>query len=110
MSESKKEVITVKIINHTGSFAENKDIARKLRLEHILPALDKGIDVILDFSNVNSSTQSFIHALISDLIRKKGIGVLDGIFFQNCNEAVKRIVGIVVEYMQHTEEPLDQLS
>lgn len=83
-----------------GVFAENKDIARDIRINIILPALEKNEEVTLDFIKVESATQSFIHTLISDIIRKKGIEVLDFIYFKNCNETIKKIVEIVVEYMQ----------
>jgi len=44
-----------------------------------------------------------MHALISDLIRKYGIDVLDKIYFKNCNETVTKIINIVVDYMQERE-------
>ncbi len=90
----------ISIYNITGSFAENKDKAREIRINKILPALEKNEEVILDFSKVKITTQSFIHALISDAIRKKGASVLDVIYFKNCNDTVKKIIEIVVEYMQ----------
>ena len=83
-----------------GSFAENKDKARDIRVQEIIPVLEKGGDLILDFSGVDSITQSFAHALISDLIRNYGIDVLDRVTFSNCNETVSSIINIVVEYMQ----------
>ena len=94
---------TVTMLPLVGSFAENKDMARSIRLEKILPSLEKGEEVNLDFGGVGSATQSFIHALISDLIRIYGIEVLDKVFFKNCNEIVKKIINIVVEYMQERE-------
>lgn len=93
----------VKILEKTGSFAENKDVARELRQKEILPILDQGEEVTLDFSGVESTTQSFIHALISDILRKKGPGVLDRLFFKNCNETVQKLIKIVIVYMQETE-------
>lgn len=92
--------MNIEIYKLVGGFAENKDIARDIRVNIILPALEKDEEVTLDFINVKSATQSFIHALISDVIRRKGIGILDFIYFKNCNETVKKIVEIVVEYMQ----------
>ncbi|MFH1428358.1 MAG: STAS-like domain-containing protein [Candidatus Margulisiibacteriota bacterium] len=83
-----------------GSFAENKDLARALRLKEIIPAIDNNKTVILNFEGIDSATQSFIHALISDLIRKYGVKVLDSILFKNCNEITQRIISIVVDYMQ----------
>ena len=92
----------IKLYDLVGNFAENKDIASDIRDNMILPALNKKEDIVLDFSNVTSATQSFIHALISDIIRKNGIQVLDKIYFSNCNETIKKIIEIVIEYMQET--------
>jgi len=92
----------IKIFPQTGSFAENKDMAREIRIKVIIPALDKKEEIILDFVDVESATQSFVHALISDLIRNYGIEVLDEIVFKNCSETVKKIINIVTEYMQET--------
>ena len=92
---------TINIYSLVGAFAENKDIARDIRTKSIFPALEKE-EIILDFEKVESTTQSFIHALISELIREKGDEVLDKITFKNCNETVQKIIGIVVEYMQQS--------
>jgi hypothetical protein len=94
--------MNIKMREYVGEFAENKDVARKLRLEHILPTLEKNEDVTLDFEGVSGATQSFIHALISDVIRKKGSDVLDNMLFKNCAENVKKMIGIVVDYMQES--------
>lgn len=95
-------MIYIKLFKKTGSFAENKDLARTLRLEKIIPALDDNQEVVLDFKGIDSATQSFIHALISDLIRKYGSEILDKIIFKSCNETIKKIISIVIEYMQES--------
>jgi hypothetical protein len=92
------------ILSRAGAFAENKDTARDIRLGEIIPALEKGEDVILDFAGVDATTQSFIHALISDLLRKFGSGVLDRLEFKSCNDTVRKIITIVVDYMQEGAE------
>lgn len=97
--------ITVRMLSAVGTFAEDKDLARELRRDVISPALNAGADVILDFSGIESTTQSFIHALISELIRDRGIDVLDHMPFKGCNNTVKTIISIVIDYMQHEEEP-----
>lgn len=96
--------ITIRIYKSVGAFAENKDIARDIRLERIVPALKKGQDVVLDFHGVEGATQSFIHALISQVIRDNGPPVLDKVAFKDCNETVRKIIEIVVDYMQHEDE------
>ena len=90
----------ISIFDQTGAFAENKDIARELRIREMIPALDKGEEVVLDFGRVEAATQSFIHALISDVLRKYGNDVLDKLAFKSCNDTIKKIIGIVVDYMQ----------
>ncbi len=95
------ETTTLKLLNYVGAFAENKDIAQKLRREIILPRLSEDYEVILDFGGVGNTTQSFIHALISEAIRRHGIDVLDRLLFKECNDKVKSIVSIVTDYMQY---------
>lgn len=95
-------MIRIKLFEQVGSFAENKDIARDIRLKKLIPALDNNKNIVLDFKNVEGATQSFIHALISDLMRKYGNDVLDKIQFKSCNDTVKGIITIVVDYMQES--------
>lgn len=95
-------MIHIKLFKQVGPFAENKDVAREIRLRKLIPALKKGQNVILDFENVEGATQSFVHALISDLIRKYGSEVLDKIQFKSCNDTVKAIISIVTDYMQES--------
>jgi hypothetical protein len=92
----------IKLLKLVGSFAENKDVAQSLRKEEIIPTLDKGESVVLDFEGIDAATQSFIHALISDLIRIYGNEVLDKVSFKNCNQTVQKIIGMVVDYMQES--------
>ena len=96
-------MIEIRIASAVNGFAEDKDIARQLRQERILPAIKNQEEVIVDFKGVEGATQSFVHALISDLIRKEGAAVLDRIYFKNCNETIKKIISIVVDYMQESE-------
>ncbi len=90
----------IKIFEYAGDFAENKDVAKRIRIEQILVALEKNEQIELDFYAVSGATQSFVHAMISEIIRQKGPQVLDKIIFKNCNDTIKKVINIVVEYMQ----------
>lgn len=96
-------MITINIKKEAGVFAENKDIARNFRINVILKALSEDEDIVLDFAGVEGTTQSFIHALISDPFRKYGDIVLDKMKFRNCNKTVQKVITIVTEYMQEAE-------
>ena len=91
---------TISIRDRAGAFAENKDVAKDIREREILPALAKGEELTLDFAGVDAATQSFVHALISEAIRRHGPAALDLIVFKSCGESVKKIVSIVTDYMQ----------
>lgn len=96
-------MIHIKLFKQVGPFAENKDIAADIRKNKLIPALDGGKNIVLDFEKIEGATQSFIHALISDLMRKYGNEVLDKIQFKSCNDTVKSIIAIVVDYMQESD-------
>ncbi|MFN8621171.1 MAG: STAS-like domain-containing protein [Chloroflexota bacterium] len=91
---------TVAVAPIAGSFAENKDAARELRVAEIETALRDEDEVTIDFAGVELATQSFVHALISAVIRQFGPSVLDRILFVRCTEEVQRVIEIVVEYSQ----------
>ena len=94
--------VIIKLSQLVNDFAENKDIAKKIRVEKIIPALTNGSEVILDFKGVNGATQSFIHALISDPIRKLKNVAFDNLVFKNANNNIQEIISIVYRYMQET--------
>ena len=95
----KKTIAMRKLI---GDFAENKDIAKKLRINEIMPELSKGHEVILDFKGVNGATQSFIHALVSDPIRKFRNVAFDNLAYKNVSGDIREIISIVYRYMQES--------
>jgi hypothetical protein len=90
---------TIRVFAMMGSFAEDKDAAAKLRKEIILPALDGGETIELDFTDVTLTTQSFIHALISEGLRRHGEKSLSRMQFKGCETAVRGIVETVVQYV-----------
>ena len=93
--------MTIKIFKYAGSFAENKDTARHLREEQIMPALKNAEEqVVLDFDKVTGATQSFIHALISEAIRQYSDEVFDRLIFKNCSSSLEQVVNIVADYME----------
>lgn len=92
----------IKILGAAGDFAENKDVAKDLRVRKIMPALQDKKMVVLDFSGVSGTTQSFVHALISDPIRQFRDTALDNLEYKNCSNEVKEIIKTVYEYMQES--------
>lgn len=72
--------------------AETKDEAKRIRVNELLPALERGEIVTLDFSKVGFATQSYVHALISEAIRRYGDQAFDLLRFKGCSEEVQQVV------------------
>lgn len=89
---------TLVIAELVGNFAENKDDARDIRLKTLKPLVDKGEKICLDFKNVDSTTQSFVHALISQFFQDNGEKALSMFEFKNCNKPVKTLITTVINY------------
>ena len=95
---------TVRVLALAGSFAEDKDIARCIRTEHVMPTLKAGNHIVLDFSGVAVATQSFVHAMISEALRLHGKRALELIQFKSCNPTVKSVILTVVEYSHEAQK------
>src|SRR5207247_2494953 len=88
----------IKVAELAGDFAEDKDLAATLRNRHLRTAVEKKTEVVRDFSGVSLVTQSFVHALISDVLRTNGENALKYVVFKGCNDGVKGIIETVVQY------------
>ncbi len=93
-------MIRISVYDRAGEFAENKDTAAQIRQQQVSPALFAGETVQLDFTGVDGATQSFVHALIAELIRSEGPEVLGRLDFHGCNRTIRSIINIVAEYSQ----------
>jgi len=91
-------ITKIRLAAGVAGFAEDKDYARTLRQEKILPALERGDSVTLDFTQVKYATQSFVHALIGEALKKHGESVLDRIEFKNCTPQLQSVIELVVDY------------
>lgn len=92
----------VKMFEYIGNYGENKDMAKQIRIEKILPSLENEEEITIDFEKVTGVTQSFIHALLADPIRKYPEIIFDKVTFKNCTDSVKVVIEIVEEYMQES--------
>lgn len=90
------EVISI----HPGpsGLTEDKDEAKQLRIEKLLPAIERGDEVVLDFAGVGYATQSYIHALIGEALQKYGESALRQLEFRNCVSTLRSVIELVVDY------------
>lgn len=89
---------TIRVPIGPTRFAEDKDAAKDVRLRELLPALEAGERVVLDFKGVRYATQSFVHALVGEALKRYGDEVLGRIEFKNCSPQLRTVVELVVDY------------
>ena len=89
---------TISLTASSSGFAEDKEAAKEIRVSQILPNLERGDPVILDFAKVTYATQSYIHALIGEPLRRYQQAALDKLEFKNCSPQLKSLVELVVDY------------
>ena len=89
---------TIELNPGIGGFAEDKDQARTIRINILLPALERGENIELDFHNVKYATQSFIHALLGEALYKYRDELLDKVEFKNCTPQLQSVIELVVDY------------
>ena len=81
-----------------GPVAQDKDWAREARRKTLLPTVGRRERVTLDFSTVTMATQSFIHALLAEVVHSHGQEGLDCIELQGCSSQVKEVIKTVATY------------
>ena len=90
--------VHVKLENSVSGFSDDKDEAKSIRVNTILPAIENDQRVILDFSGVTYSTQSYVHALIGEALQKYKEKALDRLEFKGCSPQLRSLVEMVVDY------------
>ena len=90
--------VLIRVDPGRGEFAEDKELARQLRTEALLPALAGGEDVVLDFAGVTYATQSFVHTLIGEALQRHGEEALNKLEFRNCSGPLRSVIELVVDY------------
>jgi hypothetical protein len=93
-----KPSVEVNVRTAAKGFAEDKDEAKRLRTEVIMPALLADKTVVINFSGVTSSTQSFVHALVGEAFQRCGEDALERLEFRSCPPQVKSLIELVVDY------------
>ncbi|MDE3063353.1 MAG: STAS-like domain-containing protein, partial [Acidobacteriota bacterium] len=79
-------------------FIDDKDMAKDIRVNRITPAVKRGQVVVLDFHNVRTSTQSWVHALVGEVLSQFKEPVLRQIEFKDCSPQLKALIELVVDY------------
>ena len=87
----------IDMYNYCGERCEVKLEAINLRERKIIPAIQKGETVILDFSHAITATHSFLTALLADPIEILGLKSYKQIKIIGANETIRTIIDFVFD-------------
>jgi hypothetical protein len=59
--------------NYFGRFAEDKESALKYRDRYLIPAVENGKSLVIDFEHVKSAPHSFLSGLLATPINRLGL-------------------------------------
>jgi hypothetical protein len=84
-----------------ASFDEDTETAARIRTQEIRPRLEQGQSVIIDFGGLRAPTQSFVHALLYELMALPG--VLMRLSFRNCTPSAREVIKAVAAYASYRQ-------
>lgn len=87
----------VSIVNYFGKWAEDKDAAITFRDRHLLPAIEAGKRIDLDFREVETAPHSFLNALLATPVRRLGMKAYQWIRIFNASGSIHEIIDAVLD-------------
>ncbi|WLG23871.1 STAS-like domain-containing protein [Pseudomonas sp. FP1154] len=98
----------VGMYNYFGKNADLKSEAINYRDKHIIPALSEGKSLLLDFVDVDSSTHSFLNALLATPIRRMGLIAYKKIRIVNATKEIRETIDYILDDNTGDVAPSDQ--
>jgi len=84
-----------------AEFDEDTEAAARIRSSEIRPRIERGQSVIVDFKGLRAPTQSFVHALLYEVLRIPG--GLVGLSFRNCTASAREVIKAVAAYASYRQ-------
>ena len=92
-----KAFYSLSIRDYFGRYAEDKELATKVRDRYLMTAINSGKGLILDFDDVISAPHSFLNALMSTPIRHFGITAYKLIKIINASPEIRETIDFILD-------------
>ena len=96
-SNDQKQIVYLNMRNYFGRYAEDKQLAIKLRDGKILPAIEGGISITVDFEEVISAPHSLLNALLATPIQRLGLAAYKKIKVINASPEIRETVDFIMD-------------
>lgn len=84
--------LKLQLFSEFGSFAANGTIGNEFRVSKIEPFWQTHDKIILDFQGIHSMTDSFVNALVGNLVEAHPEDFKEKLKFQNCSPLVRSFI------------------
>lgn len=96
-SNDLKQTVYLNMRNYFGRYAEDKQLAIRLRDEKILAAVNDGISVTVDFEEVISAPHSLLNALLATPIQRLGLSAYKKIKVINASPEIRETIDFIMD-------------
>lgn len=96
-SNDPKQVFYLNMRNYFGRYAEDKELAIKLRDGKMLSAIEDGMSVTIDFEEVISAPHSLLNALLATPIQRLGLAAYKKIKIINASPEIRETVDFIMD-------------
>jgi len=96
-SNDEKKIFYFNVRNYFGRYAEDKQLAIKLRDKIVLPAIEEGKTITIDFEEVISAPHSLLNALLATPIQRFGLAAYKKIKVINASPEIRETVDFIMD-------------
>ena len=87
----------INVRNYFGRYAENKDLAKKIRDEKLLPALAENKTLTIDFEDILSAPHSLLNAMLATPIERLGLSAYKKIKVINAAPEIRETLDFIFD-------------
>lgn len=92
-----ENTLYLSIYNHFGTYPEDKSAAISYRDKKLIPALNDGKKVLIDFGGVESSPHSFLSALLATPFKRLGMAAYKRIKYVNAATEIRETIDFILD-------------
>lgn len=92
-----QETFVISVLNFFGPYAENKQEAISFRDGRLLPAVEQGKVILIDFQGVVSAPHSFLSALLATPIKRLGMQSYKKIKIVNSEPEIRETLDYILD-------------
>lgn len=97
VKDTENNTLYVSVRNYFGRYAEDKDLAKKIRDEKLLPAVAESKTLTIDFEDILSAPHSLLNAMLATPIERLGLSAYKKIKIINAAPEIRETLDFIFD-------------